>query len=226
MKKIQIFQAITVFLILIFVSSCKTSSDVVSNGLIQKRKYTKGYYVKSNKQTKSKKEKRIVSKSIEEQVVANIPAIQPDVRTEVVRIETSKRDNTSKQKRKSLNDERIAITLKDILGESKNVTSKKLTKINQKIARKFSQQDPLIHNYTPANRKLEPLGLVSFFSALIGLFFAGILFGTAAVVLSIISLNKFSKNPGMYKGKGWAIIGLILGIGAIVGAILVLAGVI
>jgi len=70
------------------------------------------------------------------------------------------------------------------------------------------------------------LGLVSFFSALIGLFFAGILFGTAAVVLSIISLNKFSKNPGMYKGKGWAIIGLILGIGAIVGAILVLAGVI
>ena len=223
MKKFQILNVISVFLILVFVSSCKTSSDVVSNGLIQKRKYTKGYYVKSIKKNKTKHEKIVISKSIEEPAIEDIPAIHPDVRTEVARVETSKRDKTSKQKRKSLNDDRITITLKDILGESKNVTNKKLFKLNKRITRKFSQQDPPIHNYTPANRKLEALGLVSFFSALVGLFIAGLLFGTAAVVLSIISLNKFSKNPGMYKGKGWAIVGLILGIAAIVGAIIVIA---
>lgn len=58
MKKFQIFNVISVFLIMVIVSSCKTSSDVVSNSLIQKRKYTKGYYVHSPKQTKVKQEKR------------------------------------------------------------------------------------------------------------------------------------------------------------------------
>jgi len=222
MKKFQIFQTIAVFLILIFVSSCKTSSDVVSNGLIQKRKYTKGYYVKSIKKNKTKHEKLVISKSIEEQAIENIPAIQPDVRTEMARVETSKSDKTSKQKRKSLNDDRIAITLKDILGESKNVTSKKLAKLNQKIARKFSQQDPPIQNYTPPTKKLEVLGLVSFISGIISLLIAPIFFGVAAIILSVISLVKFSNNPGKYKGKGWAIVGLVLGIISLIYGIAVL----
>lgn len=204
-------------------SSCSTSNNVTSNGLIQKRKYNKGYYVKSNKQIKAKKEKLVVVNSVNETDFENVPAIQNNARTEVVRVEKSKKNKPSKKNKIAPPDDRIAITLKDILGESKNVTSKKLLKINNKIIRKFYQQDPPVQNYTPANRKLEALGLVSFFSALIGLFIGGLLFGTAAVVLSIISLNKFSKNPGMYKGKGWAIVGLILGIIAIIGAIAVIA---
>ncbi len=35
--------------VLILLASCKTSNDVVSNSIFQKRKYTKGYYINSSK---------------------------------------------------------------------------------------------------------------------------------------------------------------------------------
>ena len=52
MRKLTVFNLfIAVALIL---GSCATSNDVVSNRLISKRKYTKGFFVKKNGATKSK----------------------------------------------------------------------------------------------------------------------------------------------------------------------------
>ena len=36
-------------LVVVVLASCSTSNDVVSNRKVQKRKYTKGLYVKTNK---------------------------------------------------------------------------------------------------------------------------------------------------------------------------------
>jgi len=41
---------ITITLCLLFLSSCRTSNSVVSDGFLQKRKYTKGYYLSLRKQ--------------------------------------------------------------------------------------------------------------------------------------------------------------------------------
>ena len=40
-------------LVVVVLASCSTSNDVVSNRKVQKRKYTKGLYVKSNKKNTS-----------------------------------------------------------------------------------------------------------------------------------------------------------------------------
>lgn len=42
---------------IVLVSSCKTSNSVVSNGMFQKRKYTKGYHVNKSSSVKTKKSK-------------------------------------------------------------------------------------------------------------------------------------------------------------------------
>jgi hypothetical protein len=222
LKKLH-FSAIAVILILVMVSSCKTSNDVASNKLIQKRKYTKGFYVNSHKRDKSKPAKTTVSYSkneIEKELIND--KLTSDLIVFNEEIQKSDTQKNSKKKQKYSDEEKIQITLKGLINESNEITNKKFAKINKKIARIFTQQDPPVRNMTPAVRKLEVLGLIGFFSGLIGIFVAGLLFGSAAIILGIISLNKFSRKPGMYKGKGWAIVGLILGIIGLIASIIII----
>jgi len=71
--------------------------------------------------------------------------------------------------------------------------------------------------------KTEGLGVTGFVSSLVGLFVAGIPLGLIGVIFGGISLSKIKKNPNKFKGKGLAIASIIIGIIAIVGAIIVLA---
>ena len=71
--------------------------------------------------------------------------------------------------------------------------------------------------------KTEGLGVTGFVSSLVGLFVAGIPLGLIGVIFGSISLSKIKKNPNKFKGKGLAIASIIIGIIAIVGAIIVLA---
>ncbi len=58
---------------------------------------------------------------------------------------------------------------------------------------------------------------------IIGFFIAGIIMGTIAIVSGIVGLNKIRKYPNRYKGKGFAISSLVLGVIDIVGLIIILA---
>ena len=78
-----------------------------------------------------------------------------------------------------------------------------------------------VNNNAPL--KTEPLAIAGFVSSLVGLFVAGILLGTLGVVFGAISLRKIKREPGRFKGRGLAIASIIVGIIAVVGAIIVLA---
>ena len=81
-------------------------------------------------------------------------------------------------------------------------------------------------NGEPKDKKLEILGLIGFILSILAFVFGilwALLAGTAAIVLAAISLAKFAKNPDKYKGKGFAIAALILGIGAFGLGLLLLA---
>jgi hypothetical protein len=77
------------------------------------------------------------------------------------------------------------------------------------------------NNFIPI--KTEGLGLAGFLSGLVGLFIASIPLGIIAVVFGGISLSKIKKNPQRFKGKGFAIASIILGIIDVV-AMLILLG--
>ncbi len=66
---------------------------------------------------------------------------------------------------------------------------------------------------TPANKetqvkKTEGFGLVSFIIGMVG----GLPLGILALIFGVISLSRFKKEPGKYKGKGFAIAGAFLGL--------------
>jgi len=94
----------------------------------------------------------------------------------------------------------------------------------------FDPSEAFIPNRTvPTNNninvplKTEGLGIAGFISGLVGLFIAGIPLGAIGVVFGGISLSKIKKQPQRFKGKGFAIASIIIGIIAVVGAIIVLA---
>ena len=74
--------------------------------------------------------------------------------------------------------------------------------------------------------KLNGLALTGFITSLVGLFYflyLGIPFGILAIIFSAIGLHKINKNPGEWKGKGFAIAGLVIGIVSILLWILLFA---
>jgi hypothetical protein len=92
---------------------------------------------------------------------------------------------------------------------------------------------PAPGQYYPANQsipsqnnpeipKIEGLGLAGFITGLVGLFVASIPLGVIAVVLGAVSLSRIKKYPQRYKGKGFAIASMILGIVDIVAMVVLL----
>ncbi len=99
------------------------------------------------------------------------------------------------------------------------LTRKVIHQVNKLQKREKQEPDP---------RKLEPLAVIS--TALAGLSLpllllqtgltAFILLNVAAIGTGIISVTKIRRNKSIYKGKGWAITGISLGIYLLVGTLL------
>jgi hypothetical protein len=87
----------------------------------------------------------------------------------------------------------------------------------------FTGSAPVDYRYSTEERRIEGLGLAGVFASFAGLFVLGIPLGLLAVTFGCISLGRINRNPGRYKGKGYALVSIILGIVDIVGVIILLA---
>ena len=65
------------------------------------------------------------------------------------------------------------------------------------------------------------VALAAFICGFVGLFVAGVLLGSVAVVLGVIGLNRVKRERRRLKGL--AVLGILLGVVAIVGALVVIA---
>jgi len=71
--------------------------------------------------------------------------------------------------------------------------------------------------------KRKTVSVGGFVCGIIGFILSGIIFGPIALVLGIVGLRKVKKQPNKYKGKGFAIASLILGIVDIIGVFIAIA---
>lgn len=86
--------------------SCSTSNEVVSNGIFQKRKYKKGWYINSND--------KIAKKSIKEEGKNN-SIVKEEVNDEIAQIPVIK----LKEKQLSTNETNVVLISKEYLKENK-----------------------------------------------------------------------------------------------------------
>ena len=71
--------------------------------------------------------------------------------------------------------------------------------------------------------KMDGLAIAGFVCGVVGIFFAGIILGILAIVFGGVSLARIKQKPDTRKGKGFAIAAMVLGIVAIVGALIALS---
>lgn len=81
-------KTIYIALAALFLASCSTSNDVASNNRIQKRKYTKGWYVKKStnlKKTKGSHEEELVAEEIKENKTEELNFRVTSTQSEVIK---------------------------------------------------------------------------------------------------------------------------------------------
>jgi hypothetical protein len=73
------------------------------------------------------------------------------------------------------------------------------------------------------SRKNQGLAVAGFVTSLVGLFVLSIPLGLLSIIFGAVSLGKIRKNPSRYKGKGFAIAALIIGLVDVVAMIVLLS---
>ena len=217
MKKSIYLKSCKLFILLIGIvlglGSCKSSSSLTDSGLVQKRRYQNGYHLnlkshssdKSNKDRLAQKEE-LAQNEKETPLVASIDG------------QLSLEQQLPPKELKTLPEQKSNFEVK-VPANEKNVKPPKVRSEGPQSVKKHSEYSPCSPQpdyYGHTIKKLNTLALLSFIFALLSLIILGIPFGIAAVVCGIIGLNQISKSPDVYKGKGFAIVGIIIGLIAVV----------
>lgn len=133
--------------------------------------------------------------------------------------------NCSNQNGPTLLVERSNVETITYANESKNV-KQEAAPTPKKEEADYVKENPKTESNSAQSEKplkMEWLGFFGFLSSLTGLIVAGIPLGSLGIVFGIISLIKIQKHPEKYKRKrGFAIAALIIGIVAVIGAIIFL----
>ena len=219
MKKIYL----TTLILAIF-ASCSTTSDVVSNKRIQKRKYTKGFNIKSlnnnnyNLALKDQSNSGYNSEfSVENNDNTNTDLVFAS--KEGVIIEQSIANQTLRTELKNLNS--LLINEKKSVKINKTVDPVLLKDLKKefKANRKVVKENIINTNSLDGDvgePKVHWAALTGMICGILGLLVTPFLFASLGIIFGGIGLSKIKKNPEKYKGKGMAVTGLVTGIIAVV----------
>lgn len=191
--------------------SCKSTQNVYSEKLIQKRKYRSGFYVNNHKKVKGTKDDlHILSQeisSVEELVTEENSSLEP-----IAENQNSETNETNKPEKVNYKKVGSSPVISLEKGSVKSVNlNKRLIPIKNKKELVLSIDD------TP-KQKLDPVGLIGLIVMILGI----ILFTTVsllwiggmliflAIILSLLSLSRITKSNGTLKGKWFALSSLIL----------------
>ncbi len=199
--------------------SCKSGETIADKGIIQKRKYQKGYHVNVKSPFDVKNSSVQNEKISDDAFTASIKAslatntVEPILAKPIAQESKIKTDNILFEgTKKTTSDNFVADNIPEATASLGNVDALNSEK-SAYTTKKPSQNQP--QDYYSA-RKLSTVALLSFIFGVLSFFILGIPFGIAAVVLGIIGIVQVEKNRDIYKGQGFAIAGLILGLIAVV----------
>lgn len=190
-------------LVILLLASCST---VQKGGIIQSRTYklkpNKSWFAKTVKNNKSKPlafdltPKTYSKNSIErnESVVNE----QPKILEQASLVESTNSINEQNQ-----NEVKYTSTPKLKVKHSPRSRINRLTKLSAS------------NMTTPEGRETHWAAIVGLVTGILSLFVFTLLLSICAIVFSAIALSKINQEPEVYKGKGMAIAGLVLGIVAL-----------
>lgn len=214
-------QLLIIISLLLIITSCSKNNEVISGRFIQKRKYNKGFFVKTKSKENNKKsirnfndDKGVLTNKIDLKEIKNedFNYVESDYNTEnnIVASNVINEDLES-----SLN----LITDESMVKENPLLAAlinrHELKRNKEKIALNGFDKNDVKNKedekpYYIRNEPLAIIGfgvglwgaLIAFGSPLVGMITCFI-FGSVAILFALLSLRKRKKNPERYKGKSW-----------------------
>ena len=224
MKNQKYFPIILILLIIVvlLLQSCVTTDKVTNLNIIQKRKYTKGFYVNTIRNKIKIKKNRKIDRPIFKDtctigktniVIENFENYKETKETNCLDlIASTKEIPASLQKQKLL----PVYSLNKNQKENKIIVSRIFNKSKREIIPK------ILLNKTGENPKVLPMAMLGFSLSIIGLLcllvfsnyfwlavISGLIIELVALIVSIISLEKINRNPTKLNGKAEAVLGII-----------------
>lgn len=205
--------------------SCKTGDNLADQGIIQKRKYQKGYHVNVKTPFKSKDENLNQDDISDRPFTASVKAevITKSKEAELQHSNAESSDLTLAEKNPSPKSDLIIKERELDDNIEASISSAPDLKFKSVFQNNLFVNESVKHSNTSSSdpdyysaRRLNTLALLSFIFGVLSLFILGLPFGVVAVVCGIIAIVQIENKPDVYKGKTLAIIGLIIGIIAVV----------
>ncbi len=219
--QISFFSLIIIGLVL---ASCGRSNTLADKSPIQKRRYQKGFHVDIKSPfDKGTTEKKSFANSGSENPAEATEEFRPEPESEGVAV-LNQTDSIKVAGQDSITASKVDETLSaSIDGDQLVQADQTVIDWNERVQpERVESSEPDYYKDT-GGRRLNVLALLGFIFAILGLFFAGIILGLAAVIMCSIALGKMNRYPALYSGRGLAIAGLVIGIVAIIGAIVVIS---
>jgi hypothetical protein len=213
---------------MLIVCSCSNNNSVVTGGLIQKRKYNKGFFVKTK--SKANNKKSVINLNEDKHALINqtdlkeiqkedFNYVESDYNTDNNIVALNVVDEDSKKSLNLIVDENI-VSQNPLLVALLNRQELKRSKKNIALYR-FNKDEVIDTNqrYYEKNETLAMIGsgfgvwgfLIAFGSPLVGTITC-FTFGGIALVLAFLSFRKRKKNPKLYKTKTWVWVAILTGI--------------
>lgn len=206
--------------------SCGNMKETTTSKLVQKRKYTKGFHVNLKSPKSFSNPNRIQSSEEKLALLAGEDSLMTSSET---RFLAESKLEVPEEVTASLTVSDIELTdEKPIIGSESSLPGKfeldeaymiPATKNGLRLFKKKQKAgDGTVVRTTPSS------AILSFIFGIACLFVLALPLGLVALILGIVAVSKISKNPELYKGQGFAIVGIILGaIGVLVGLIVLSA---
>lgn len=209
---------LTFIIIVITLSSCSTNHEVASGNFIMKRKYRKGYFVKSVPAfKKSPPASPLVGKQNEIVPVLEKKRVEDPAMTASVqdKMDLSNHDFTGEKYRAPSELSKSMNQVKELYRS--DIADVKQFRIEYRKIKTEFQKNIFPEKNGDSTGGSMGLSIASFVLGLVGLLVAGIILGTMAIIFGAISLVKNKK------GKALAIIGIVLGVIDVIGALIVIS---
>ncbi len=208
---------LAIIIILLF-QSCATTDKVTNSRIIQKRKYTKGFYVntirnniKINKSNKLKKQTSNDTNTTINNVVLTgcFEKHKTITDTNPINLLASTKHIPTMQFRKKLPP---VYTFNKPQNTAKRILYKNRNEVLPKSLFNKSNEKPKVLPLAVIGFSLSILGLLCILILknflLLGIILT-LIIELTAFIISVSSLKKINKNPAMYNGKSEAILGII-----------------
>ncbi len=224
--------AFWIFSIALFIAAqgCKSGSDLNSSALVQKRKYTKGYHMNARLFANDKNHTAHAP-------AAEAPSLAPDPSGMDMRAASSAEHTNTKRMlapKAAIQPIEAELQPTTAMGQASAETmisplglkakAAPLMKLSALASMKSGNRSVYQANETTYNERRTPgLAIAGFICSLVGIFIAGIPLGLLGVIFGAVSIGKINNNPEAWGGRGFAILAIILGLIAIIGALIVIS---